>query len=214
MPDRVVSSSKLTAIANAIRTKAGTQSSMTLDEMPTAIANIPSGGGSTIDLTGFTGKTWFPEVLKHLDTSGMTNMARMLQGMLQLDEYGNPYLDVDLSSWDVSNVTSMTRMFASCYGLLSLDLDGWNTASCTSMQEMFSSAFNSGSTGKIWVPSTFVATGVRYGYQKPFSDIGSPNTTVDVYTNATDAATQGWGTIDTSHFVMHYNTTHQDFLNA
>lgn len=44
MPDRVVSSSKLTAIANAIRAKAGTQNSMTLDEMPTAIANIPSGG--------------------------------------------------------------------------------------------------------------------------------------------------------------------------
>lgn len=214
MPDRVVSSSKLTAIANAIRTKAGTQASMTLDEMPTAIANIPSGGSGDIDLTGFNGVTWFVEVMKHLDTFGMTNMARMFSGKIQLSEFGEPYMDLDLSSWDVSNVTTMNSMFSACPGLLSLDLDGWNTARCTTMQEMFSSAFNSGSTGKIWVPSTFVATGVRYGYQKPFSDTGAPQTTVDVYTNATDAATQGWGTIDTSHFVMHYNSTHQDFLNA
>lgn len=211
MPDRVVSSSKLTAIANAIRTKAGTQASMTLDDMPTAIANIPSGGGSTIDLTGFTGVTWFPEVLKHLDTSGMTNMANMFRAILQNNEYGDPYLNIDLSSWDVSHVTTMRNMFTTAPGLLSLDLDGWNTASCTSMQEMFLQAFSYGGSNKLWVPSTFVATNARFSYQKPFFEAASG--LVNVYTNATDATSQGWGTIDPT-FVMHYNSTHQDFLNA
>ena len=36
---------KLTAIANAIREKTGTTNKLTLDEMPTAISNISSGGG-------------------------------------------------------------------------------------------------------------------------------------------------------------------------
>lgn len=37
--------SKLTAIANSIRTKAGTSGTMTVDDMPVNIANIPTGGG-------------------------------------------------------------------------------------------------------------------------------------------------------------------------
>lgn len=39
--------SKLTAIANAIRTKTGTSGTMTVDDMPTNIAAIPSGGSTT-----------------------------------------------------------------------------------------------------------------------------------------------------------------------
>ena len=207
MPDRVVSSSKLTAIANAIRTKAGTQSSMTLDDMPTAIANIPSGGGSTIDLTGYTGTTWLSGVIDHLDVSGMTDMQNMFASKLT----STPALDYDFSAWTVSQVTNMGYMFSGCNGILSLDLDGWNTANCTNMAGMFGYSFPYGGTGKLWVPSTFVSTGVSIDFLKPFTN--EANTTVQVYTNATDATTQGWGTI-ASTFVMHYNTTHQDFLNA
>lgn len=36
---------KLTAIADAIRGKTGSTNKLTLDEMPTAISNISSGGG-------------------------------------------------------------------------------------------------------------------------------------------------------------------------
>lgn len=38
---------KLTAIANAIRAKTGKSATMTIDEMPTEIANISGGGGIT-----------------------------------------------------------------------------------------------------------------------------------------------------------------------
>ena len=43
----IVQTSKLIALGDAIRAKAGTSSEMTLDEMATAVANIPTGGGGT-----------------------------------------------------------------------------------------------------------------------------------------------------------------------
>ena len=283
MPDRVVSSSKLTAIANAIRTKAGTQNSMTLDEMPTAIANIPSGGGGTIDLTGYSGTNWNAAIAPLLDTSGMTDMSNMFY-------YQTTATSIDVTNFDTSNVTDMNHMFTDCLALTSLnlvsfrtsqvtnmeamffhcrnlstiynlsnlttsnvtimrnmfsyiaysaqnpisldlstfrtsnvtdmlqmfshanlqvlDMDNWDTSNVTEMLNMFLQAFPSG--GKMWVPSTFVANSVQ-SLNKPFSK--DPGGQVQVYTNATDATTQGWGTIN-AHFTMHYNTTHQDFLNA
>lgn len=46
MADKVyVTKSKLTAVADAIRTKGGTSASLTLDQMPAAVNAIPSGGG-------------------------------------------------------------------------------------------------------------------------------------------------------------------------
>ncbi len=44
----IISTSKLTALGDAIRSKTGGQSDLTLDEMATAVANIPSGGSSDI----------------------------------------------------------------------------------------------------------------------------------------------------------------------
>lgn len=281
MPDRVVSSSKLTAIANAIRTKAGTQSSMTLDDMPTAIANIPSGGD--IDLTGYDGQNWRCAAAPLLDTSGMTDMSNMFYWnrnatTIDLSNFDTSNVTkmnymfyncidltyLDFSSFDTSNVTEMSSMLTECtklttidnlshivtsnvtkmdamfYGLARLssvisldlstfrtsnvttmyqmfrtanlqvlDLDNWNTSNVTTMQNMFNNAFKNGNA--LWVPSTFVATAVSTDSNKPF--YADPGAQVHVYTNATSAAAQGWGTIH-SNYIMHYNTTHQDFLNA
>lgn len=46
MSKYLVDSTEMTAIADAIRQKDGTQTTMTMDEMPTRIQNIPSGGGT------------------------------------------------------------------------------------------------------------------------------------------------------------------------
>jgi len=255
MPDRVVSSSKLTAIANAIRTKAGTQASMTLDDMPTAIANIPS--GSTIDLTGCDGQNWGASLAARLDTSGMTDMSYMFY-------YQRTATSIDVSGFNTSNVTDMSYMFYFCQNitslnlvnfntsnvtdmsgmfsymasnvatpvsldlstfrtsnvntllqmfyranLQSLDLDNWDTSNVTTMQNLFLHAFDAG--GKMWVPSTFVGTSISVSTYKPF--YSDPGSQVHVFTNATSASAQGWGTIH-SNYIMHYNTTHQDFLNS
>ena len=45
---------------------------------------------------------------------------------------------LDLSGWDVSNVTDMDDMFNDCSSLTSLDLSGWNTSRVTNMNGMFS----------------------------------------------------------------------------
>ena len=93
--------------------------------------------------------------------------------------------------------------------LQALDLDNWDTSTVTNVQYMFRDAFPSG--GKIWVPSTFVGTSISNDRYKPFYE--TPGGQVDVYTDATDATTQAWGTIH-ANFTMHYNSTHQAFLNA
>ena len=49
----MVLTDKLTAIANAIRAKINTTQLYTLDEMPTVIGNIPSGGGFNVSATLF-----------------------------------------------------------------------------------------------------------------------------------------------------------------
>ena len=46
MSKYLVDSTDMTAIANAIRSKDGTQTTMTVSDMPTRIQNIPSGGGT------------------------------------------------------------------------------------------------------------------------------------------------------------------------
>ena len=44
---------------------------------------------------------------------------------------------LDLSGWDVSNVTNMRGMFYNCNSLTSLNLSGWNTSNVTNMYQMF-----------------------------------------------------------------------------
>lgn len=230
MPDRVVSSSKLLAIADAIRIRAGIQSALTLDDMPPAILNIPSsGGGSTIDLTGYSGTNWNAAVSHLLDTSGMTDMSFMfyyqlnarsidvsnfvtsnVTTMSRMFEGCTALQTLNLSSFDTSKVTSMTEMFEECLALSALDLSNWDTSSVTTMYHMFNHSFNGG--GKIWAPYTFVATGVTNASYKPFC-YEPGGATVHIYTDAQDGNSQGWGTIN-STFVVHYGATYQEFKNA
>ena len=147
--------------------------------------------------------------LTDFDTSNVTTIRDQFQGCINLTS-------LDLSGWDVTNVTLADYAFNGCTSLQSIDLSGWDTRNVTTMERMFAYMRNRG--GKIWVPSTFVATNVPYSNQKPFyitpCDPYDPYFNKwNIYTDASDAATQGWGTIN-SNFIVHYNSTHQDFLNA
>lgn len=116
--------------------------------------------------------------------------------------------NLDLSNWKIPP-GSLKRMFGpdslnKNAHIGSLDLTGWDTSGITTMQNMFYGA----TVTKMWVPSTFVATAVTDDNNKPFK-YGN----LVIYTDATDAATQGWGTIG-PNVVIHYNSTYQDFINA
>lgn len=154
--------------------------------------------------------------LTYLNTSNVRNMNYMFNNCSKVTS-------LDLSGWNLSSVTTMAYMFHgfSSYRYPyhpspSIDLSGWNTINVTNMNHMFSSMYNG--SGKIWAPSTFKATNVTDEFSKPF--YYPPNDSEQlpfgywhIYTDATDAETQGWGTIH-SNFIVYYNSTHQDFLDA
>ena len=91
--------SKLTAIADAIRAKTGETGKMTLEQMPGKIGGISGGGG------GF-------------DTSQITTTISMFES--------SEAQSIDISGLDVSNVHEMDRMFALCSNIKSLDLSSFN----------------------------------------------------------------------------------------
>ena len=45
---------------------------------------------------------------------------------------------IDVSDWDVSNVTDMSAMFAGCWNLQELDLSNWDVSNVTIFTYMFS----------------------------------------------------------------------------
>lgn len=51
--------------------------------------------------------------------------------------YDSNLIDVNLSSFDTSNVVNMQGMFSDCSHLTYLDLSGFNTSNVTDMSEMF-----------------------------------------------------------------------------
>ena len=70
---------------------------------------------------------WFTNV----DTSKVTNMARMFSGTTNLN-------DVDsLTNFDTSNVTDMSQMFAGSAAINRLYLSSFNTSKVTNMTQMF-----------------------------------------------------------------------------
>lgn len=144
--------------------------------------------------------------LSNFNTSNVTNMASMFNWLPDL-------ISIDVSNFDTSNVTNMNSMFKDCRALKSLDLSSFDTSNVTDMAYMFSN-FGKDATGKVkmWIPSTFTAAAVVNDASKPFYR-GARAAGVDVYTDATSAVDQSWGTID-STFNIHYGVTHDDYLNA
>ena len=146
----IVSNSKLTAIANAIRSKTGTTASLTLDAMANEINSIETGTSSVnvmktlLDgrnntaylFQSYTG-TSVDNIISYSDTSNVTNMeymfynCRNLQTIPQLDTskvttMGNMfYLCSKLQTipqLDTSNVKNMGYMFYQCHNLQTIDI--------------------------------------------------------------------------------------------
>ena len=83
------------------------------------------------DGIGFTGATALTSVnLTGLDTSAVTNMARMFANCTALTS-------LDLSMLDTSAVTTMTSMFINCSSLTSLNISSFDTSKTQTMLTMF-----------------------------------------------------------------------------
>ena len=65
--------------------------------------------------------------LNFIDTSKITDMSNL---------FVNCEYDIDVSNWDVSNVTNMYNMFYFCKNF-DCDLSNWNIAKTTPIKDMF-----------------------------------------------------------------------------
>jgi len=192
----------LTAIANSIRTLYGSTSSIPFVEMPELVKGAMV---EDIDLNGYDGTNWVLPFIEHLNLDGVSNISGMFSC---IDYYAvTPTHSLNLDNFWLTGITVISDLFAFS-NLCSLDLTGWDTLGVTNMSRMFYDT----KIVKVWLPSTFVATSVVDSDKKPFYDTGT-EASLEIYTDATDAATQGWGTIS-SGVVIHYNSTYQDFINA
>ena len=129
MAKGLVTDTYLSNIADAIRTKNGTETQYKPSEMAAAITNLSTKarpnyvsfyqyGGASLDIS------W-------LDVSNITNMSNMFQNCSSLTT-------LDVSSWDTGNVASMNYMFSGCRSLTSLDISTWDIGKVTSVNSMFS----------------------------------------------------------------------------
>lgn len=79
---------------------------------------------------------------------------------------------LDISSFDTSKVTNMSRMFASCKSLAKLDVSSFNTSNVTNMEKMFSDMKN---LETIYASDNFVTTAVTNGNQMFVYDTTQPS---------------------------------------
>lgn len=65
------------------------------------------------------------------NTSAVTSMANMFQNCYSLKEING------LDTWNTSAVTSMASMFYNCYSLKELDISSWDMSAVTTITDMF-----------------------------------------------------------------------------
>ena len=93
---------------------------------------------------------------------------------------------IDISGWDVSNVTNMSCMFFGCEGLKSVgDISGWDVSKVTNMASMFCDCCSLNQDLSDWdVSSVHDMTGMFWGCKKFNQDISGWN--VSNVTGASD----------------------------
>ena len=72
--------------------------------------------------------------LENMETDFMTNAEGVFSGCSSLQ-------NIDLTSWNTSNVITMSRLFYNCSALVELDLSSFSTKSLTTMHYMFADCY-------------------------------------------------------------------------
>ena len=138
MSKYLVDSTDMTAIANAIRTKDGTQTTMTVSQMPTRISNIPSGGTDSLEsllngtLTSYVVPNSVTSIPAYAFYQNSTIQSITFPSTLtSIGNYAFSHAALSGSLVLPSGLTSIGEdAFGNCYGLTSVtfpNISDWNT---------------------------------------------------------------------------------------
>lgn len=132
-------------IANSIRSKTGSEETMTPGEMSENIEKIEGVSDYFTDTVKSGNSTCGGWVLEVKKLPAFKNSGTSCSNMFT--RYEGEY--IDLSKFDTSNVTYMNSMFQYCYKLQELDVSNFNTEKVINMSSMFSLRGNTGGAGEI-----------------------------------------------------------------
>ena len=178
----------LTDVADAIRTKTGTQGTIQASSFDTAISNIPSGGGS-LDLTagikfGYSNFTTLPSIVSNANWDDVTNGEFMFSGCMSL---------TTIPQLDTSNMTNMVAMFENCPSLVTLpELD---TSSCLNLSTAFSGCENLSSNSLNNILAMCINVNAQYEASKTLYELGLGYEQAEVcmgLSNYQDFLNAGW----------------------
>ena len=119
----------------------------------------------------------------HLTDNFVTEKAKDISGIFNDCE---KLSNLDLSKWNVSNVTSMEKAFANNYLIKSLNLSNWDTSNCKNSQMMFynDTALTSIGNTNNWSVSKITTTHSMF---EGCSKLQSLDTSKWVFSNLTNA---------------------------
>lgn len=139
----------------------------------------------------------------HLTDNFVTEKAKDISGIFNDCE---KLSNLDLSKWNVSNVTSMEKAFANNYLIKSLNLSNWDTSNCKNSQMMFynNTALTSIGNTSNWNVSKITTTHSMF---EGCSKLQSLETSTWVFSSLTNADSmfnncQSLSKLDVSNFWM------------
>lgn len=121
---------------------------------------VPGSDDTVLDLS----RVDFSETTSMWQTFGGNLYARTILGLNMLDTsnvttmyktfYSTQVKEIDIHSWDTSNVTNMDGLFNDLYHTKTIDISGWNMSNVTSMKNMFGKMNSNVKIQTIKIPKT------------------------------------------------------------
>lgn len=137
----------LTDVADAIRTKKGTQATIQASDFDTEIENIPSGGdiseymNTTFNFNPNSGSPFAANIVKKIENviigSNVTSLYFAFGGAHTLTS-----INFDATSYNIKNISNFSRMFTGDSNLTNVDLSNIDGSSITSCLNMFDGCSN------------------------------------------------------------------------
>ena len=129
----------LSDVADAIRTKKGTEETIQASDFDTEIASIESGADiseyfkSTTNYSPFSNKPVYIDLIKKVPPFSVDNNVTSLASYF---EYCSGLIDVGKITFG-SNITSLNNLFFRCSNLQTIDTSGWDTSGVTAFTAVF-----------------------------------------------------------------------------